>query len=530
MTNNKMIVKGNIWTGDPDLPIADYFYVEDGSILYVGKGDNVPSEYSEAETLDFNNNLIIPGFSDSHIHLTAYSKLNMYPNLADATSIEEFGQMVRAIVKNYDEGSWIRCINFNEANWTEAVVPDRKFLDAVAPDNPVIISRYCGHTHVVNTKALEVSGLLDSSDPNLARDSHGILTGIINEGGAASIIDAVAEEYETPERMKEIIYQACLKLSSLGITSVHACDAPSYALGEDLAALQDNKKEERLPVRVFSYHDALPNYTFKSGFGDDKIAFSGFKLFTDGSLGGHTAALSEPYSDDPSTTGQLNHSDSDLEKMVTEAHKKGIQVQIHAIGDRALCQIVTVLENVILKNGKPSIPYRINHAIVCPPEIISRIANIGAIVDIQPVQAVTDRNMAPKRLGEKRMNDSYCYKSLLDAGIVLTGSSDAPIEDPNPWVSIWAAVCRCEPGGTVLKGFNPKEKLNIEEALGIYTVNPWKALDKDNEFGMIKKGFRADFSVINGNPLNMPDDELCKVSNKATFVDGKCVWKEDDQY
>lgn len=527
MSKNGVFVKGIIWTGDDEFPIADYFYAEDGYIVDVGKNsDSVPHQCSDAQVYDFTGDLIIPGFTDSHIHLTAYSKLNLYPNLTTAKSLEEFGEIVRSAVEKAEKGAWVRCINYNESNWLKPITPDIVYLDSIAPNNPVIVSRYCGHTHVVNSAGLKKAGLWDSENLNIERDSNHKLTGVINEGGAASIIEAVAKEYETPQRLKKLMNDACNKLSSLGVTAVHACDAPSYALGEDLSTMQDLENEGNLTVRVSCYHDSLPNYTFKSGYGNDKIAFAGLKLFADGSLGGHTAALCQPYSDMPSTSGQFNHSDEKLEETVTTAHNRGIQVQIHAIGDGALKQVISVLEKVIEKNGEPPIPYRINHAIVCPPELLNKLLKIGAVVDIQPVQAFTDRKMAPLRLGFERMRHAYCYKTLAHSGIMLTGSSDAPIEDPNPWVSIWAAVCRCNIDGTPLEGFNAEEKLTINEALKIYTVNPWKAIGKGNQFGMIKKGYRADFVVIDGNPLTIDKYELCNVHNKATFLDANCIWRK----
>jgi len=530
LPENKKLVKGTIWTGNPDLPIADYFCIEGGIISRVGKLDDMPSDCTAGEVVDFTGNLIVPGFTDAHVHLTAYSKLNLYPNLASASSIEELGEMLSKAVSEAERGSWVRCINYNEANWAKPVIPDRLFLDSIAPDNPVIVSRYCGHTHIVNSAALKKCGLWDSGDPNIMRDAAGQPTGLINEGGASSIIDAVAGEYETHERLKKIMRDACRKLSSLGITAVHACDAPSYALGENLSVLQDIEKEGDLPIRVLCYHDELPNYTFKSGYGNDKISFAGLKLFMDGSLGGHTAALRDEYSDDASTKGQLNHSSDDLEKIITSAHKKGIQVQIHAIGDRGIEQILDVLEKVISKNGIPDLPYRINHAIVCPPDLMERIVKISAVVDVQPTQAYTDRMMAPLRLGSKRMPYSYCYKTMMDSGIMLTGSSDAPIEDPNPWIAIWTAVCLSDTDGSPLKGFAPWEKLKLEEALRIFTVNPWIAVGKGGEFGTIKKGRRADFAVIDGNPMQIDVNALRNVDNKATFVNGECVWNKEEKH
>ena len=527
MKGNSFIVKGCIWTGDKERPKADYFRVNDGIISEVGDSAALVAHDGE-KVYDFTSNLVTPGFTDAHIHLTAYAKLKLYRDLSSVSSIEELLAAVREEAAKTKKGDWVRCVNFNEENWAVKVSPNIAMLDEATPNNPVILSRYCGHKHIVNTAGFKKSGLYDSTDVNVVRDAEGKLTGVITEGGAGCIISSVAGEYETPQKIKELLANACRKLSSLGITAVHANDAPTYALGEELAAMQDLDDEGILPVRIHCYHDSMPHYRFRSGFGNDKISFAGLKIFADGCLGSHTAALFEPYSDSPETSGQLNHSDEEMYQILQTAKDRGIQVQIHAIGDKALDQVLTAIEKVIAVSGAPPLPFRINHAIVCPQNIIDRIAKTGSIVDLQPIQAHTDREMAPARLGPKRMENLYPCKSLYEAGVFLTGSSDAPIEDPNPWLSIWSSVTRGNFDGSPLTWYNMNEKLSLFSALEMYTVNAWKAIGCTKGFGVIKAGCRADFAVADGNPFDIPEGELYKVKNKATFLDGVLVWKDGD--
>lgn len=528
MATDSYIVKGAIWTGDSAKPYADCFRVEGGRFAEVGSASELRPRDGE-KVCDYGENLIVPGFTDAHMHLTAYSKLHLYKDLASVGSLEELKEILRAEAAKTEKGKWLRCINFNETTWERKILPHIKTLDEVAPDTPLILSRYCGHKHIVNTAGFKKSGLWDSTDPNVERDAKGNLTGVINEGGAGCIIDEVAAEYETRETMRRLLTDTCRHLSSLGIIAVHANDAPSYALGEALAVMQDMDEDGELPIRVHCYHDRLPNYDVRSNFGNEKIAFAGLKLFADGALGSHTAALNEPYSDDAANCGQLNHTDEELYELLLEAHKRHIQVQIHAIGDKAMEQVVTAIEKVIAACGKPFLPYRINHAIVCPKELIARIVKTGSVIDLQPIMAHTDRNMAPARLGPERTRLVYPFRTFSEAGILLTGSSDAPIEDPNPWLNMWNACTKSNFDGTPIAGYDASEVVDLSTALKFYTVNPWQALGLGDSHGKIKAGYHADYVAVNGNPFKLHKADLYKVTNKATFLDGKCVWKEARQ-
>ncbi|MEG1825581.1 MAG: amidohydrolase family protein, partial [Cloacibacillus sp.] len=263
------------------------------------------------------------------------------------------------------------------------------------------ISRYCGHFHAVNSRGLKESGLWDKQDVNIPRNDDGSPKGQLTEGAAGEIIETISSIYEKPDNISALVEKACIKLASMGITMVHACDAPSYALGEDLAACQRLDEKDALPIRWACYHDELPNYQIKSGFGNEKLFVAGFKIFADGTLGGRTCAMREDFSDDPGNKGLLNHSDEEMAALLKEAQKRGVQVQIHTIGDKALEQTINSIKAVIAELGEPALPYRINHAIVCPADLLAKIKEINAVVDIQPIQAYTDRNMTPLRVGDE---------------------------------------------------------------------------------------------------------------------------------
>lgn len=518
---NNLLVRGRVWTGDKENPFAEAFLVENGIIAAVGEAGEIRRKAGrDAELLDAGEALVTPGLSDCHIHLTAQARQDLYVNLEGLPSFGAALEKLRERAAKVQKGSWIRGVNTNEEAWEEVVRPNRALLDALGLDNPVVISRYCGHVHVANTKALVRGGLWDSADPNVVRGTDGTPTGVLNEGAAGPLIASIAEECEKPGTITALLEETCRKLASLGITAAHACDAPSYALGEDIRAFQELEEQGRLPLRILCYHDALPNFSFRSGFGSERVRYAGFKVFCDGSIGGHTAAMSAPYADNPATSGQLNHDDEELYTLLAAARKRDIQVQIHVIGDLAIDQAVRTVERVARELGLPKLPYRFNHCTYCPQDLVKRMKRLGITVDAQPVQPFRNRRMAPARLGNERLPFSYAYRRFFDEGLVVTGSSDGPIEDLNPWAGIWAAVNRTDENGAPMRYSPPDDRLTLDEALRMYTVNPWIAVGRGNELGRILPGYGADFTVLDCDPFRLPPGDLKNVRHRCTFVGG----------
>lgn len=520
------VVTGTIWTGDPRNPRAEALRVVDDRIVQVGARSFVAPAKDE-DVWDFGSCLVTPGFTDSHIHFGAYARAGMYPDCGTANSLEELLEFLRAQVKDAAPGQWIRCVNFIELNWKRPAVPSRLQLDGVAPETPLLVSHYGAHFHVANTKAFELSGLWDSHDPEIERGADGLPTGRLFDSGADAMIKAVEAQYETNEALMSFSERALKKLSSMGIVALHACDAPSYALGERPDILQDLDERGALPMRVFLYHDELPNFAIRSGAGlnGGHIAYAGLKFFADGSLGARTAALNEPYSDKDDECGRLLYTDEKLMEKLRAAQKRRIQVQVHAIGDAANEQVVRCMEAVQRELGRPTFSYRLNHAIVLPEGMPERIARAGIVVDLQPIQMWDDRNMAPLRLGGRLYRRAYQLRRLADAGVLLTGSSDAPCDDPNPWYGMGIAATHRGLDGAMLEGQDAGQKLTRDEALALYTTNPWKALGvKDGTSGMLVPGARADIAVADRNVFELAPEDLCKVKNQATFFEGRRVF------
>lgn len=514
---------GNIWTSSAT-GFAEALLVKDGIFHAVGSKEYVESKIDpkeDVERINVDGSLVIPGISDSHLHLTAYCKQGIYLDLTNIKSIDEMLSKIAEYAQKNSQSTWLRVVGYNETLWDEPVFPTRAMLDTVCPEKPLLASRYCGHAHVANSLAIKMAGLWDSKDENIIRGEQGDLTGKITEIGAAPILKKITEEHETPAKLRASALEKCKELAAMGITAVHACDAGLYGLGEDITIFQDMHDKKELPVRVIAYHDTLPNLSFRSSFGNSFVSYAGLKIFIDGTIGGRTAALREPYSDEPGSKGLFIFNDEDLYELVKEAQMRDIQAQIHMIGDAAIDQAIRVIERIIKDLGKkPRYPTRFNHVIVCHPDQIERIKRLGAVLDIQPVQSFTDRFMAPARLGEERMPHTYSFRRLYDSGLLITGSSDAPMEEANPWLGIWAAVCRTDEQGKPLDGFKPDEVLTLGEAITIFTENPYKALGWKG-YGTISEGAKADFAILNCNPFQINAQALRSVKVKNTYLEGR---------
>jgi len=508
-----VVYGGNVWTGDDANPSAEAFLVENGRFTAVGDRESVLSAAGgkPVVAVDAEGSLVIPGITDAHMHLTAYCKESLYLNLSGASSLDALLESVAQYVRANPARRWFRAVGYNETLWDEPVSPTREALDAASGGASVLLSRYCGHVHVASSRAIRDAGLWDSADANVTRGEDGEPGGVLNESAAEPILREVTREQETRGMIRALAAEACKRLASMGITGVHACDVPSYGLPEDLTILGDLRDEGKLPLRVVSYHDRLPGIGFHSGFGDRFLRYGGLKVFIDGNLGGFTSAMREDFSDRAGCRGQLNHSDEELFELLREAALRSVQTQMHMIGDAAIDQAIRVSGRVVRELGKPRYPFRFNHVIVSPPDRTDAMLELGAVIDVQPIQSFTDRSMAPSRLGRERMKHTYSFRRLYDSGLLMTGSSDGPMENPNPWLGIWAAVCHA----------NETERLTLDEALRIYTWNPHRAILRGEGFGRIAEGVRADFAILENDPFKHDAQSLKDTKIRATYLEGE---------
>lgn len=512
-----LVLGGTLWTGKPTNPIAEAMLIEQGKIVAVGQNDEIRSFASVAKVereISLSGESVIPGLTDAHIHLVTTAKTKIATDMSGLPSKGAFVALIQKVAKNLSPDDWIYGVRFNETSWNPPSLPNKEELDSIGVPNPILIQRVCCHINIVNSKGLILAGLSPEG-----RD------GIFREDEVSPVYSAMASQMLSKERLLDLLTATCSDLASFGVTSVHACGASSYGMEEPFFLYQQLRSQRRLPVRVFSYQEEMPNLGIASSFGDRHVTYQGLKLFLDGSLGARTAALREDYSDCPGNRGTLNHSLEEVIAILETCAKRGIQPQIHAIGDAAIDQAIEAIESVQKKTGSSEIaglPYRVNHVMICHPDQAKRLAALRVVGDIQPSFVPSDMAMAPKRLGE-RVKDAYAWKSLMKAGILLTASSDSPVESYNPWEGVYAAVTRKGLDSSE-EGWFLNERLSWGEALTLYTSNSARAIGAYDWVGSLEVGKSADFAILDRNLSELGAEEMKEVKAQSTFVEGACTW------
>ena len=532
MGKSLLIYNGDIWTGDEKKPKAEAVLLTASCIEAVGTFEEVKHHplASKALKLDVEGKTVVPGMYDSHLHLTALSRQLKALDLSGAKSKQELYDMIKKKSLELGPDQWIYGVRFDNSSWEDDSLPTLKELDNLGAPNPVVLERVCTHLHVANSRALKEGNLfVTTSTEGAIFDNLGNFTGILIEGAAKPIVQAMEKSlYNKKEETRQIL-ETCKFLASFGLTSLNPCSAASYGLKENVEAFLELKKEGRLPVRVHLYSDEpQENLEFLPRH-DEWLSYGGRKFFLDGSLGAKTAGMSFFYADEPSTTGVLNYSKEELTHLILECHKQGIQTQSHAIGDAALDQLIEAIEATKSLGELPRrLKHRAVHLQVCRPDQITKLSQLGVVGDVQPVFVPSDIKITESRIGKERLSWAYAWKSMMDAGILLTGSSDAPVESTNPMRGIWAAVERTDDEGFPEGGWLPEQKLSIGEALKMYTVNPAKASGFEEKIGKIKANMIPDLVILDSNIKNIKTMKLRETKALYTFVGGKLSFGKID--
>ena len=514
-----LISGGTILTGDRGKPEAEAILISGDTIKSVGSREEVQNdpEAKDSLRLEIEGNTVLPGLTDSHLHLAGLAKQTEAVPLKGTSSMAEMLALIKDRASQADRDEWIYGAGFDDSAWPEKRLPTRQDLDALGIDNPVVISRICAHIQVANSRALKAAGLSPSTD-------------VLYESQGARVTQTMSEHKFSRAGMAGIIRRTCLELASHGLTCGHTCGCSSYGLGEDMEVYRELKDRGILPVRIVFYSDEIPERGLVSGDGDGWLRYGGYKMYLDGSLGGRTAALTRPYGGQPENTGILNHSAGEVRETMLEMHSRGVQTQIHSIGDAATDQFIEGLKYTYEKGPAEyrGLLHRIIHLQVCRPDQIRSLLALGAVCDIQPSFVPSDIGIAGERLGEGRLSWAYAWKDMLKAGLTLTGSSDAPVESTDPFRGIWAAINRTDDTGYPEGGWRPDQKLTLKEALSIFTVNPWKAIGLSSRFGSLKKGFPADLTILDRDITKIPPSDFRDVRPILTMAGGKTSYGKLD--
>ncbi|WP_303148278.1 amidohydrolase [uncultured Cloacibacillus sp.] len=513
---------GNIWTGDPNLPHAESLIIGNGKILAVGSTARLDecALASCAVKYELEGASVIPGMSDCHIHVSASAKCRHALDLSGAKSLDDVIKMLRERSAAIPPDCWIHGMMLNENNWDIPQLPTAGELDKADIPNPVILHRVCTHASVANARALELSDIAHNGNPNIERYSDGTPTGRLYDDAQMPVYNTMQPSLYPKAKQLDYLSEYLKYAASLGLTTLHTCSAESIGMGEELFLYTELERKGNLSCRVYCVHDTL-SVPPLGPLGDEFVRYEGFKLFIDGAIGSRTAAMFAPYDDAPETDGILLHSFDELCEKLEESTRRGDHILVHAIGDRGIAQQLDALIKVRAESGEPQHPYLLNHVEICPPDIIEKMRGLNVACVIQPTYVPSDIDMVPVRLGAREKH-ACIWKTLSEAGILLCGSSDSPIEAVNPMLGIWALVNRTDWDGK--RTWHLEEKLSLDEALKIYTVNPAKAYSTWDWNGSLTAGKAADVVIFDRDIFKTPPEHLRDVKVTHALLAGTSVF------
>ena len=533
-----LFVNGKIYTLREKSDFAEALGIKNGRIQFIGS--NREAELLAAEkTIDLEGKTLIPGMGDSHLHLFAYCKNQTAVNLENVRSIDELLAVMRKKAASTPKGKWIKGAGFDQTKFIENRMPTREDLDKISTDHPIVIRRCCLHTMIANSPAILLAGvdraMAVQSDGLIEVDENKVPTGVFHEKSTIVFDEIVPDILADPAEKRKILLEVLGDMVSKGITSINTYAAKIWNYEEDILTYRELEEEGLLPLRVIVSLDTLfeNEVLSQSSLQKDpfaKVKYGSYKLFTDGSLGAKSAALQEPYSDDSGNCGILVDKDKLYHDLYT-AYGKGLQPAIHAIGDRALEITLDTIE-AVLKNsggsvqpgGDKRLPFRIIHAQLVTPAQLERMKKLPIILDIQPVFLCTDLYWIESSIGNKRIKNAYLWKSMSDAGLMMAGGSDCPVESYDPIKGIYAAVTRQDINGFPSGGWEPDEKLSVYEALCLFTKNIAYTTGDEDVLGTIEKNKFADLVVLDHDPFTVTAEELKEIKVLKTFVAGEMVF------
>ena len=532
-----VLLNGNVYTGEPDRPRAEAIIAVDGRIAYVGSNDGARRRApAAARTVDLRGGTVFPGLADAHAHLAGIGWRELHFDLTGVESLAALQRRLRERAAT-DTGRWILGRGWIESKWSPAVFPSRTDLDEAVTTRPVMLERADGHAVVVNSLALRLAGI-DRATPDppggeILRDPRtGEPTGMLIDAAVGLVQRLVPDT--TEQDLERALETGARRSLQLGWTQLQV-PGTNWREIESICRLY---AAGRMKIRLYAAIDGpgpdaerLLALGRKYGSCDPRLTVRAIKLYMDGALGSRGAALEQPYSDAPASTGLLRNPPEEVLRIAIEGLKAGIQIQTHAIGDRgnriALDQYEKALAAVPVDQRAVADPrFRIEHVQVIGAADLPRFRQLGVVASMQTSHAISDLLFAPARLGPGRIAGAYAWRSLLDAGAVIAGGSDAPVEAGDPRVEFYAAVARRTLEGFAGPDWGLDQRLTREEALGILTRGPAWAAFEESVRGTIAPGKQADFSVFSADLMTIPEAEIPKARAVLTVIGGEIVFAE----
>jgi predicted amidohydrolase YtcJ len=538
-----VLTNGKIYTVDPALRRVQALAVKGGKIVAVGTSEEIQHWVGDnTEVIDLQGKFVMPGYNDAHTHMVSGGLQMLRINLVGARSRAEFEQRIRDRLKEFKPGEWVVGSGWDHSLWEDDRIPTREELDAISRDHPMIFQRVDGHSSVANSLALEKAGIdRDTPDPDggeIVRDTDSEPTGWLKEKAddiLRSLIPAPSREMR-----KRGLVLAIQDASRLGITSVQDDSirndaAPEGADWENFHAWRELKEEGKLTLRVTEWLpfdsplESLERMREEGGTTDPWLKTGALKGMTDGSGGSLSAAMLEPFSNDPGNTGILRYDPDKLKKMVIDREAAGFQIAIHAIGDRGNRIVLDAFEEAGKVNQRRRTRHRIEHAQFIHPDDFRRFTDLGVIASMQPCHLLSDLRWAPVILGPSRYGEAYAWDSMLKAGATLAFGTDYPVEILNPMRGLYAALTREFEEGSPEGGWVPTEKIGIADAIRAYTWGSAFAEYEDHRKGTLAPGKFADLVVLSQDITHIPARQLLNTEVLMTLVGGKIVYQKEEE-
>jgi predicted amidohydrolase YtcJ len=539
-----ILLHGKVWTGESApgssaARIVEAVAIANGRILAVGSDEEIAA-YKGPNTavIDLKGRLAVPGLTDSHAHFIQGGFQLLSVDLKDARSEEEFVGRIAEKARTLPAGRWMQGGDWDEEAWPSEKLPTRWLIDSVTPRTPVFISRYDGHAALANSLALKLANVTKATpEPSggvIVRDpKSGEPTGVLKDAAQ----DLVARVIPRPSQaeMEEALRAALKEAARVGVTSVHDITVGPEAWNGNFTGeidlLRRAELEGWLTCRIYAITPIanwknLEQAGISHDMGSDFLEMGAVKAFADGSLGSRTAWMFKPYEDDASNSGlpmPIMAPPAKLEEIARQADQAGIQICTHAIGDRAISDLLDIYERI---GGEHPVAhrFRVEHAQHVRPEDFARFGKLGIVASMQPYHAIDDGRWAEKRIGHERARSSYAWKSMLDAGASLAFGSDWPVAPLDPLSGIYAAVTRATLDGRNPGGWFPEQRLTVEEALRAYTLGAAYAAFQETEKGTISPGKLADVAVLSDDLFRIPPERIKDVRVEITIVGGRLVY------
>lgn len=530
-TADLIIHNATIWTGDSAQLSAQAMAISRDTIMAIGTNETVQKyKGAQTKTLDAGGKFITPGFIDSHVHLMTGGRSLLSVDLRDATTPEEFSRRVGDFAKTIAPGEWILEGNWDHTLWG-GELPHRDWIDTLTPETPVLLFRLDWHMALANSAALTFAGVDENTEDveggTIERDENGKLTGILKDNAMNLVMDKIPPM--SIEQKTKAFQAAQDYFLSNGVTSVHDVDGMNLAF-ESWTTAQAFKATEELAVRIYGARP-LNEWQELAELEDtsDKWLKTGvLKGFVDGSLGSHTAAFHDHYTDLPEDKGFFINTNEALYNWISEADKSNLHIVVHAIGDKAIHALLNIYERVIEENGERDRRLRIEHAQHIAPEDIQRFADLGVIASMQPYHAIDDGRWAEEVIGSERIKTTYAFKSLMDVGAMVVFGSDWAVAPASPLQGIYAAVTRRTLDGKNPDGWVPEQKISVEQALFAYTRDAAYASFEEGIKGTLAIGKLADFVIISEDIRQVEPGRIRDLEVLQTFVGGQQVFEKSE--